>query len=178
MMFQTKSLYEPVAGGHRRVVRPLGCHAYRRAVRAPMRALSEKLATGTGSSPPRRIGPSSFGGLSNILCFWRSSDLSSTWDEGEVSDEAGMSDEAGGSKAAETSTTGATTVRQPVLLRMLLFFFRLLPYAIRSRIGFYRWLEPRNKRKRPAGKNTLISRHCVEYVLNQMHPCSFDPQLT
>lgn len=72
---------------------------------------------------------------------------------------------AAGDAALGADTNGGQVKRPSVLLRVLVAILRLLPYAIRSRIGAFGFLDPRGKRKKGADRNTLVSRHRLEYVI-------------
>ncbi len=171
-------LIEPVYGVHRVHIRHLRYNACRGAVRAPVRAVPEKLNPGVDFRVEERFeverekrGKRDPSAVSNILSFFGGRS------HGAGAAAAGAAREAAGAAFRSDVTRGAAK-SPPALFRVLVVLIRLLPYAFRSRIGAYRFLDRRAKKRADLKKkNALVSRHRLEYVVGISHS-TFDPPPT
>lgn len=154
--------------GHAHHIRFITCRV---GVRAPVRAVPERLDAGSAeASVVPAVAPAVPFAVSNILLFLgrsppRMGPASGTA-EAPREDDEGFGVRRPVASVASVSNVLLFLRRSSMvpLLRALVVLLRLLPYAVRSRMGAYGLLDPQAKRGKRPDKNGLISRHRLECV--------------
>ncbi len=158
--------------GHAHHIRFITCRV---GVRAPVRAVPERLDAGSAEASVPAVAPAVPFAVSNILLFLGRSPPRVGPASGTA--EAPREDDEGfGVRRPVASVASVASVSNVLLflrrssmvplLRALVVLLRLLPYAVRSRMGAYGFLDPQAKRGKRPDKNGLISRHRLECVFS------------